>query len=71
MYQNRKFNPDEEDIDAGEAMYPSANTDPNPTPIQLVGSVYGAERDDLTLRHQGLSILICFGMCYNVYMLTV
>lgn len=51
MYQNRKFNPDQEDIDAGNALY--GNKDLEPTPIQLIGSVYGAERSDLSFSKQG------------------
>lgn len=52
MYQNRKFNPDEEDIDAGNAFY-GTNKDLEPTPLQLIGSVYGAERSDLSFSKQG------------------
>lgn len=52
MYQNRKFNPDQEDIDAGNAFY-GTDKDLQPTPIQLIGSVYGAERSDLSFSKQG------------------
>ena len=56
MYQNRKFNPNQEDIDRGNALY-GVNSQLKPTPPQLVGSVYGAERKDLSLSHQGSSFL--------------
>mmetsp|Transcript_20765 Transcript_20765/g.29851 ORF Transcript_20765/g.29851 Transcript_20765/m.29851 type:complete len:963 (-) Transcript_20765:164-3052(-) len=59
IYQNRKYNPDQDDIDAGNAMYPNSDADPDPTPIQLVGSVYGAERDDLSFGKQGASDIVC------------
>jgi hypothetical protein len=52
MYQNRKFNPDQEDIDAGNALY-GKDSSLLPTPIQLIGSVYGAQRDDLAFSKQG------------------
>lgn len=53
MYQNRKFNPDQSDVDTGNSAYPKEDSQ-DATPIQLVGSVYGAERDDLTFKQQGL-----------------
>lgn len=61
MYQNRKFNPDQDDIDKGDATYPT-NDNPDATPIQLVGSVYGAERDDLTFKQQGKYIFSYTGI---------
>ncbi len=50
MYQNRKFNPNQEDIDEINSVY---KTELDPTPIQLVGSVYGAGREDLAFSKQG------------------
>jgi hypothetical protein len=64
MYQNRKFNPDDGDVDAGNAAYPKEDSQ-DATPIQLVGSVYGANRDDLTFKQQGgfLHILTLSTIC--------
>lgn len=53
MYQNRQFNPDQEDIDKGNALY-GEDKNIEPTPIQLIGSVYGAQRKDLSLSQQGI-----------------
>lgn len=58
MYQNRKYNPDQEDIDKGNALY-GENKNLQPTPTQLIGSVYGAERDDLSFGQQGASDIVC------------
>lgn len=52
MYQNRKFNPDQDDIDKMNALF-GQNKDIEPTPTQLIGSVYGAERKDLSFGDQG------------------
>lgn len=58
MYQNRKFNPDQDDIDKMNALF-GQNKDIEPTPTQLIGSVYGAERKDLSFGDQGASDIVC------------
>ncbi len=52
MYQNRKYNPDQDDVDAKDEEYPG-NGNIEACPVQLEGSVYGTFREDLTFKQQG------------------
>jgi hypothetical protein len=64
MYHNKQFNPDQDTIDSDRLDYPNSSEDPSPTPLYLIGTVYGAERSSLALAHQGSSdILCCIFIC--------
>jgi hypothetical protein len=59
IYANIQFNPDQYDINTESLLYPGVNPPP-PTPLQLLGSVYGSSRNDLRLSKQcAADIAIC------------
>ena len=71
IQENKKFNPTQADIDADRANDPSLMEVPA-TSLQIQGSVYGAERNDLTFDKQVLSdilisIMIALFLIYAVW----
>lgn len=58
VYRNRQFNPDEDDIDHIKEVN-NYNATREATPRSLIGSTYGAEREDLKFGHQGASDIVC------------
>jgi predicted RND superfamily exporter protein len=55
MYENKKSNPTTEDVDFLQTL--GINVDA--TPVQLIGSVYGATRDSLKYNKQGAADIVC------------
>lgn len=61
MYHNKDFNPDEDSIERDKLNYPDED-EPQPTPTYLIGTVYGADRDSLSVSSQGMRYFILCDM---------
>lgn len=55
MYENKKSNPTADDVD----FYKLLGMTIDETPVQLIGSVYGATRDSLKSEKQGAADIVC------------